>query len=211
MAGEPLITVIGNLVADPEPRVSQAGKSWVTFRMASTPRVQDRQSNDWTDGTPLWLGCRAYGELADNIVASLAKGARVIVQGRLTSREYTDKQGQQRTSLDLEVEAIGPELRWHVAQPVSARDRQQQGGQWGAQGQGGFGHKQPQGQPGWGQPAAPQPAQQQNPQNPWGTQQQAPPAQQGNPWQGGQQNAPQQQPGGAQPGFGQGFDDEQPF
>lgn len=210
MAGEPLITVVGNLVADPEPRVSQAGKSWCTFRMASTPRVQDRQTNDWTDGTPLWLGCRAYGELADNIVASLAKGARVIVQGRLASREFTDKQGQQRTSLDLEVEAIGPELRWHVAQPVSARDRQQQGGgQWGAQAQGGFGQQQPQGQSAWGQPATQQP----NAQNPWG-EQQAPPAQQpqeGNPWQGGQQNAPQQQPGGAQPGFGQGFDDEQPF
>lgn len=187
MAGEPLITVVGNLVADPEARVSQAGKSWCTFRMASTPRVQDRQSNEWTDGEPLWLGCRAYGEMADNIVASLAKGSRVIVQGRLTQRAYTDKQGNPRTSLDLEVEAIGPELRWHVAQPVSARDRQQQGGgQWGQQ-------QAPQGQSAWGQPPEPQ----------------APPQQQGTPWQGGQQNAPQ--PQGQQGGFAQGFDDEQPF
>ena len=104
MAGEPLICVTGNLVADPEPRVSQAGKSWVTFRIASTPRVRDRQTGDWSDGEPLWLGCRAYGEYADNIVASLTKGMRVIVQGRLTQRSYTDNQGQQRTSLDLEVE-----------------------------------------------------------------------------------------------------------
>lgn len=202
MAGEPLITVAGNLVADPEPRVSQAGKSWCTFRIASTPRVQDRQSNEWTDGEPLWLGCRAYGEYADNIVASLAKGSRVIVQGRLTQRSYTDKQGQQRTSLDLEVEEIGPSLRWHVAQPVSARDRQQQGGgQWGQQA--------PQGQSAWGQPAAQQaPPQQPEQANPWGGQQ-APPPPQGAPWQGGQQNAPQ--PQGQQGGFAQGFDDEQPF
>lgn len=204
MAGEPLITVVGNLVADPEARVSQAGKSWCTFRIASTPRVQDRQSNEWTDGEPLWLGCRAYGEMADNIVASLAKGSRVIAQGRLTQRAYTDKQGQQRTSLDLEVDAIGPELRWHVAQPVSARDRQQQGGgQWGQQ-------QAPQGQSAWGQPPAQQAPPQQQPEqgNPWGGQQQ-PPQQQGTPWQGGQQNAPQ--PQGQQGGFAQGFDDEQPF
>lgn len=205
MAGEPLVTIIGNLVADPEPRVSQAGKSWCTFRIASTPRVQDRQSNEWTDGTALWLGCRAYGELADNIVASLNKGNRVIVQGRMSSREFTDNQGQQRTSLDLEVEAIGPELRFHVAQPV--RGGQQQG------------HQQAQAQQAWGQPA--------NAQNPWGTQQapaqqqtppqraqqpQAAPQQQqaGNPWQG-QQNAPQQAQGGGQQQFGGGFDDEQPF
>lgn len=115
MAGEPIITVIGNLVADPEPRVSQAGKSWVTFRIASTPRQRDRQSGDWSDGEPLWLGCRAYGTLADNIAASLVKGTSVIVQGRLTQRSYKDNQGQDRTSLDLEVEAIGPELRFATA------------------------------------------------------------------------------------------------
>lgn len=114
MAGEPLITVVGNLVADPEARVSQGGKSWCTFRIASTPRVRDRQSGDWSDGEPLWLGCRAYGEYADNIVASLTKGSRVIVQGRLSQRSY-EKDGQQRTSLDLEVEEIGPSLRFSTA------------------------------------------------------------------------------------------------
>lgn len=141
MAGEPLITVVGNLVADPEPRVSQAGKSWVTFRIASTPRVRDRQTGDWSDGEPLWLGCRAYGEYADNIAASLTKGMRVVVQGRLTSRSYTDNQGQQRTSLDLEVEEIGPSLRFATAQVTRGASRGQVGG---------FGGGQPQGQPNWG-------------------------------------------------------------
>ncbi|GAB2567323.1 single-stranded DNA-binding protein [Leucobacter ruminantium] len=115
MAGEPIVTVVGNLVADPEPRVSQAGKPWVTFRIASTPRVRDRQTGDWSDGEPLWLGCRAYGEYADNIAASLTKGMRVIVTGRLSQRSYTDKNGEQRTSLDLEVEEVGPSLRFATA------------------------------------------------------------------------------------------------
>ena len=182
MPGEPLITVVGNLVADPEPRVSQAGKSWVTFRIASTPRVRDRQSGDWSDGEPLWLGCRAYGEYADNIAASLTKGARVIVQGRLTQRSYTDNQGQQRTSLDLEVEEIGPSLRFATVQISRGQSRGQVGGFGGGSGQ-------PAGQSSWGQPAA------------------APQPQQDNPWGGGQPA----QGGAAGGGFGGGFDDEQPF
>ena len=116
MAGEPLVTIIANVVAEPELRQSAAGKSWVTFRIASTPRVRDRQSGDWADGEALWLGCRAYGEYADNIAATLTKGMRVIVQGRLTQRSYTDNQGAQRTSLDLEVEEVGPSLRFASAQ-----------------------------------------------------------------------------------------------
>lgn len=128
MAGEPLITVVGNLVADPEVRVSQAGKSWVTFRIASTPRVRDRQSGDWSDGESLWLGCRAYGSLADHITQSLVKGTRVIVQGRLTQNTYTDNQGQQRTGLNLEVEHIGPELAFATATVVKATQRGSGGG-----------------------------------------------------------------------------------
>lgn len=196
MAGEPLITVVGNLVGDPEPRVSQAGKSWTTFRIASTPRVRDRQSGDFTDGETLWLGCRAYGQYADNIVQSLMKGSRVIVQGRLSQRSYTDQQGQERTTLDLEVEEIGPVLRFATAVPQKVEQGHgggQAGGFGGAPQGGGFGQQQAQGQPAWGQPAAQQPP----------AQQQA----QGNPWAGqqGQQQPPQ---GG---GFGAGFDDEQPF
>lgn len=140
MAGEPLLTVVGNLVADPEPRVSNAGKSWVTFRIASTPKVRDKQSGEWSDGEALWLGCRAYGEYADNIAASLTKGMRVIVQGRLTQRSYTDNQGAQRTSLDLEVEEVGPSLRFATA--TVARKSQN--------GAGGFGNSQaPQQSQGW--------------------------------------------------------------
>ncbi|MGJ0205039.1 single-stranded DNA-binding protein [Leucobacter sp. gxy201] len=154
MAGEPLITVVGNLVADPEARVSQAGKSWCTFRIASTPRVRDRQSGDWSDGEPLWLGCRAYGEYADNIVASLTKGTRVIVQGRLTQRSYTDNQGQQRTSLDLEVEEVGPSLRFATTQVARGQARGQVGGFGGS-------NNQPQGQSSWGRSGG----QQQD--NPW--------------------------------------------
>ena len=181
MAGEPLITVVGNLVADPEPRVSQAGKSWVTFRIASTPRVRDRQSGDWSDGEALWLGCRAYGEYADNIAASLTKGTRVIVQGRLTQRSYTDNQGQQRTSLDLEVEEIGPSLRFATAQITRGQSRGQVGGFGGNAGASGGG--QPAGQSSWGKPAG---------------------AQQDSPWA----NSGQGESGG---NFGGGFDDEQPF
>lgn len=197
MAGEPLITVVGNIVADPELRTSQAGKPWVTFRMASTPRVRDRQSNDWTDGEPLWIGCRAYGEYAEHIAQSLTKGTRVLVQGRLTQRTYTDNQGQQRTSLDLEVEEIGPSLRFATAQVTRGGSGgggaaasyygggQQQsaaaayGGQQ-QQAQGSWG-QQAQSQPGWGQSAVPQQQQQAPPAQGWG--QQPPPAQQqDNPW-----------------------------
>ncbi|UOQ60362.1 single-stranded DNA-binding protein [Leucobacter rhizosphaerae] len=139
MAGEPLITVVGNLVADPEPRVSQAGKSWVTFRIASTPRVRDRQSGDWSDGEALWLGCRAYGEYADNIAATLTKGMRVIVQGRLTQQTY-EKDGQQRTALNLEVEEVGPSLRFATAQVTRGQARS--GGSGGVSGAGATGQAQ---------------------------------------------------------------------
>ena len=141
---EPVITVIGNLVADPELRMSQNGKPWVTFRIASTPRVRDRQTEQWTDGEPLWLGCRAFGEHAENIANSLTKGTRVIVQGRLTSRRYTDNQGQERTSLDLDVDEIGPGLRFATAQVTRGASRGQVGDFGGGSNQ--------QGQPGWGQP-----------------------------------------------------------
>lgn len=162
MAGEPIITIIGNVVADPEPRVSQAGKPWVTFRIASTPRVRDRQSGDWADGEPLWVGCRAYGEQADNIASTLAKGMRVIVQGRLTQRAYTDSQGQDRTSLDLEVEEVGPSLRFATASVARAGSGGPAGGGWEKPGNGaapsygqteGGGYGAAQSQPAWGESA----------------------------------------------------------
>ncbi|PRI10939.1 single-stranded DNA-binding protein [Leucobacter massiliensis] len=163
MAGEPLITIIGNVVADPEQRVSQAGKPWVTFRIASTPRVKDRQSGDWVDGEALWVGCRAYGDYAENIASSLTKGMRVIVQGLLSQRSYTDNQGQQRTSLDLEVEEVGPSLRFATASVARAGSGGPAGGGYAPSGVGqqptygsteGGGFGAPQGQPAWGTPAA---------------------------------------------------------
>lgn len=160
MAGEPLITVVGNLVADPEPRISQAGKPWVSFRIASTPRVRDTRSGDWSDGEPLWLSCRAFGEYADNITASLTKGMRVIVQGRLTQQSYNDNQGQPRTSLNLEVEDIGPTLRFATVQVNRGQSRGKTGD---------FRGGSPQGQGSWNKPAAPQ-------ENPWTNQTQSDPA-----------------------------------
>ncbi|MBT1035366.1 single-stranded DNA-binding protein [Canibacter sp. lx-45] len=143
---EPQITVVGNLVADPELRVSQgSGNEWVTFRVAATPRIKDRQTQAWTDGETLWLGCRAYGEMAQNIAKSIRKGDRVLVQGRLSARTYTDSQGQQRTSLDLDVDEIGPSLWRAVAQVTRIKS----GGQSGQFGAAPVNHIQPQGQSGW--------------------------------------------------------------
>ncbi|WP_166987800.1 single-stranded DNA-binding protein [Canibacter zhoujuaniae] len=156
---EPIITVVGNLVADPELRTSQSGNPWVTFRIASTPQTRDRNTGKWVDGEALWLGCRAFGTLAENIASTLTKGTRVIVQGQLSQRSYTDNQGQQRTSLDLNVDAIGPELRFATAQVTRSA----------ARGQGGFGSSQggfngQQAQSAWGSAAGGDTAQQ----TPWG-------------------------------------------
>lgn len=136
MANEPLITIVGSLGADPEPRVSQAGKSWVTFSVASAPRVKNRETDQWEDGETIWFNCRAYGDAAENIAASLAKGNRVIVQGRLTQRSYTDKQGNPRTSLDLEVDEVGPTLRWATASVTRGGGNGPAGGGYANQGHG---------------------------------------------------------------------------
>lgn len=136
MANEPVVTIIGNLANDPEARISNSGKPWVTFRLANTPRVRDRQTGDYTDGEALWLNCRAFGELAEHIVASLAKGMRVIVQGRMTQESY-EKDGQKRVSINLEVDAIGPELRFATAQVTrGARSQGSQSAPGAANGQG---------------------------------------------------------------------------
>ena len=182
MAGEPIVTFVGNIVADPELRMSQAGKPWVTFRLACTPRVKDRDSGEWGDGETTWVGCKAYSDYAANIDQSLRKGTRVIVQGRLSTRTYTDNSGVERSSLDLEVEAIGPELRFATAQV----QRSQGGGGGGAGQQGSaasYYGQQPQQQP---QQQAPQgyaqggPQQQPAAQQAWG--QPAVPPQQQDPW-----------------------------
>jgi single-strand DNA-binding protein len=115
MANETVITVVGNLTADPELRYTQNGKAVANFTIASTPRTFDRQSNEWKDGDALFLRSSAWGELGDHVAGSLTKGSRVIVQGRLRQRSYQDREGQQRTSIELEVDEIGPSLRYAMA------------------------------------------------------------------------------------------------
>jgi single-strand DNA-binding protein len=115
MAGETVITVVGNLTADPELRYTQNGKAVANFTIASTPRTFDRQANEWKDGDALFLRSSVWGEFAEHVSGSLTKGNRVIVQGRLRQRSYKDREGNQRTSIELEVDEIGPSLRYATA------------------------------------------------------------------------------------------------
>lgn len=115
MAGEVVLTIIGNLVADPEVRFTQGGVAVANFTVASTPRTFDRQKNEWIDGEALFLRCSIWREFAENVAASLTKGSRVIVTGRLKQRSYEDKEKNKRTVMELEVDEIGPSLRYAQA------------------------------------------------------------------------------------------------
>ena len=115
MSGETPLTVVGNLTADPELRYTQNGLPVVNFTVASTPRIYDRQSNEYKDGDALFLRCSAWREMAEHIAGSLNKGTRVIVTGRLTQRSYQDREGQNRTALEVDVDEVGPSLRWATA------------------------------------------------------------------------------------------------
>lgn len=126
MAGETIIAVVGNLTADPELRSTKNGRSVAGFTIASTPRTFDRQSNQWVDGDALFLRCTVWGDLAEHCARSLAKGMRVIAQGRLTQHSWEDEQHQKRSSMELQVDEIGPSLRYATAQ-VSRISRQPQG------------------------------------------------------------------------------------
>lgn len=154
MAGDTEITVIGNLTADPELRFTPSGSAVANFQIASTPRTLDRQSNEWKDGETLFLRASIWREAAENVAESLQKGMRVIVQGRLKSRSYDTKEGEKRTVMELEVDEIGPSLRYANAK-VNRTQRSNQGGQQQGNNQGGnFGGQQQQGNPagngGWG-------------------------------------------------------------
>ena len=129
MANDTLITVIGNLTSDPNLRYTQSGSPVVDFTVASTPRTFDKATNQWKDGDTLFLRCSAWGDYAENIAASLTKGTRVIVQGRLVQRSW-EKDGQQRTSMELQVDEVGPCLR-HATAQVTRTPRQD--GQFGGQ------------------------------------------------------------------------------
>lgn len=115
MAGETVITVIGNLTADPELRFTPAGAAVANFTIASTPRTFDRQSNEWKDGEALFLRASVWKEAAENVAETLTKGMRVIAQGRLRSRSYETKEGERRTVMELEVDEIGPSLKYASA------------------------------------------------------------------------------------------------
>ena len=116
MAGETIITIIGNLTAEPEPHTTNTGIHVVGFTIASTPRTFNRQTNQFEDGQALFIRCSAWRDMADHVSQTLHKGMRVIAQGRLEQNEYTDQQGDKRTSIQMQVDEIGPSLRYATAQ-----------------------------------------------------------------------------------------------
>ena len=131
MAGDTTITVIGNLTADPELRFTPSGAAVANFTVASTPRMFDRQSNEWKDGEALFLRCNIWREAAENVAESLTRGSRVIVTGRLKQRSFETREGEKRTVMEVEVDEIGPSLRYATAK-VNKANRSGGGG-------GGFG------------------------------------------------------------------------
>ena len=120
MAGETVITVVGNLVDDPELRFTPSGAAVANFRIASTPRTFDRQNNEWRDGDPLFLSCSVWRQAAENVAESLQRGMRVIVQGRLKQRSYETREGEKRTVVELEVDEVGPALAFATAKVTRA-------------------------------------------------------------------------------------------
>ncbi|MEU3546074.1 single-stranded DNA-binding protein [Streptomyces longwoodensis] len=197
MAGETVITVIGNLVDDPELRFTPSGAAVAKFRVASTPRTFDRQTNEWKDGESLFLTCSVWRQAAENVAESLQRGMRVLVQGRLKQRSYEDREGVKRTVYELDVEEVGPSLRNATAKVTKTAGRSGQGGGGGFGGGGGQQGGGWGGGPGGGQQGGGAPAD-----DPWATSAPAGGAQQGGGgWGGGS--------GGS--GGGGGYSDEPPF
>jgi single-strand DNA-binding protein len=128
MAGETVITVVGNLTSDPELRYTQNGLAVANFTIASTPRTFDRQANEWKDGEALFLRASVWREFAEHVASSLTKGSRVIAQGRLKQRSYETKEGEKRTSIELEIDEIGPSLRYATASITRAQSSRGPGG-----------------------------------------------------------------------------------
>jgi single-strand DNA-binding protein len=147
MAGDTVITVVGNLTGDPELRFTPSGAAVANFTVASTPRAFDRQSNEWKDQETLFMRCSVWREAAENIAESLTRGNRVIVTGRLKSRSYETKEGEKRTVVELEVDEVGPSLRYATAKVNRTQRSGGGGGGGGGQGGGGQGG-------GWGSPGA---------------------------------------------------------
>ncbi|GAA1126767.1 single-stranded DNA-binding protein [Citricoccus alkalitolerans] len=137
MAGETVITVVGNLTSDPELRFTPSGAAVANFTIASTPRTFDRQSNEWKDGETLFLRASIWREAAENVAESLTKGTRVVAQGRLKARSYETREGEKRTSYELDVDEIGPSLRYATAKVT--KSNRSGGGGFGGNSGGGFG------------------------------------------------------------------------
>jgi len=137
MAGDTVITVVGNLTADPELRFTPSGAAVANFTVASTPRTFDRQSNEWKDGEALFMRCNIWRDAAENVAESLTKGSRVIVSGRLKQRSYETREGEKRTVVELEVDEIGPSLRYATAKVNRASRGGGGGGNFGSGGSGG--------------------------------------------------------------------------
>jgi single-strand DNA-binding protein len=204
MAGETTITVIGNLVDDPELRFTPSGAPVANFRIASTPRTFDRQSNEWKDGDTLFLSCAVWRQAAENVAESLQRGMRVIVQGRLKSRQYETREGEKRTVFEIDVEEVGPSLRSASAKVTKTTRSGGGGGYSGGGGGGGYsGGGGQQSAPADDPWASPAPAQGGQAGGGWGGQSQG-----GQP-QGGGQSAPANDPW-ATPGVN-GGNDEPPF
>jgi len=134
MAGDTTITVIGNLTADPELRFTPSGAAVANFTVASTPRTFDRQSNEWKDGDTLFMRCSIWREAAESVAESLTKGTRVIVTGRLIQRSYETREGEKRTVVELQVDEVGPSLRYATAKVT--RTQRSGGGGFGGGGGG---------------------------------------------------------------------------
>jgi single-strand DNA-binding protein len=135
MAGETVITVVGNLTADPELRFTPSGAAVASFTVASTPRNFDRQTNEWKDGEALFLRCSIWRQAAENVAESLQRGMRVVVTGRLKQRSFETREGEKRTVIELDVDEVGPSLRYATAK-VNRTQRGSSGGGFGAESSG---------------------------------------------------------------------------
>ena len=173
MAGETVLTIVGNLTGDPELRFTPSGAAVANFTVASTPRTFDRTSNEWKDGETLFMRCSVWRDAAENVAESLARGTRVIVTGRLKSRSYETKEGEKRTVIEMDVDEVGPSMKYATAK-VNKTSRGGSGGGFGGGDGGSGGGQDPwatggsapqggapsagQGQGGWGAPGGGQPS-----------------------------------------------------
>ena len=196
MAGETVITVIGNLTGDPELRFTPSGAAVASFTVASTPRSFDRETSQWKDGDPLFLRCSVWRQYAEKVAESLTKGMQVMVQGRLKQRSYQTREGENRTVVELDVDDVGPTLRFATAKVTKSQRGSGGGGGYGGGGGGGYsgGQGASSGGGDWGSNSGG------SVQRSGG--QQSGPAPQDDPWSTG---------GGSGGGWGGGYSDEPPF